>query len=169
MKILSGLAPPVGYSIFHQHDAPNNLTVFHNLEEGLAYAKEHNMPILLDFTGKACVNCRKMEEHIWTDTAVDKLLRKYVLISLYVDSKMELPKAEQINVPRLNEGVRLLENYGHKWSHFQTIYFKSNSQPFYVLMDNDGKTLLTKPVGYTPDVESYKTFLHSGLDTFNEK
>ncbi len=135
----------------------------------MAYAKEVNKPVLLDFTGFACVNCRKMEEHVWSAGAVDKLIReKYVLISLHVDDKRELPKAEQINVQRINGGVRLLENYGHKWAHFQTTYFNSNSQPFYVLMDNDGKTLLTKPVGYTPDVENFKTFLNCGVEAFKE-
>ncbi len=170
LKVLSGLAPPVGYSILHPKHCPNNLECFDNLKDGLAYAKEVNKPVLLDFTGFACVNCRKMEEHVWSVGAVDKLIREnYVLISLHVDDKRELPEAEQINVPRVNGGTRLLENYGHKWAHFQTTYFNSNSQPFYVLMDNDGKTLLTKPVGYTPDVEDFKAFLSCGVEAFKEK
>ncbi len=170
LKVLSGLAPPVGYSIFYPKHCPNNLECFDNLKEGLAYAKEVNKPVLLDFTGFACVNCRKMEEHVWTVSAVDKLIReKYVLISLHVDDKRALPQAEQINVQRINGGVRLLENYGHKWAHFQTTYFNSNSQPFYVLMDNDGKTLLTKPVGYTPNPEDFRTFLNCGIKAFEEK
>lgn len=170
LKILSGLAPPVGYSILHPKHCPNNLECFDNLKDGLAYAKEVNKPVLLDFTGYACVNCRKMEEHVWSASSVDKIIReKYVLISLHVDDKRNLPEIEQIHVNRINGGTRLLENYGHKWAHFQTTYFNSNSQPFYVLMHNDGKTLLTKPVGYTPDIEDFETFLNCGIESFEEK
>lgn len=170
LKVLSGLAPPVGYSIFYPKHCPNNLHCFDNLKDGLAYAKSVNKPVLLDFTGFACVNCRKMEEHVWSVSAVDKIIRdKYVLISLHVDDKRNLPDTEQIHVNRINGGTRLLENYGHKWAHFQTTYFNSNSQPFYVLMDNDGKTMLTKPVGYTPNVKDFETFLNCGVEAFNEK
>lgn len=170
LKVLSGLAPPVGYSIFYPKHCPNNLECFDDLKEGLAYAKEVNKPVLLDFTGFACVNCRKMEEHVWSASSVDKLIReKYVLISLHIDDKRDLPEAEKIYVNRVNGGTRLLENYGHKWAHFQTTFFNSNSQPFYVLMDNDGRTLLTKPVGYTPDVKDFETFLNCGLESFEQK
>lgn len=169
LKLLSGLAPPVGYSIIYPKDCPNNLECFDNLKEGIAYAKEVNKPILLDFTGYACVNCRKMEEHVWAEKKVDNLIReKYVLISLHVDDKEILPEVEQINVQRVNGGVRLLENYGHKWAHFQTQYFQSNSQPFYVLLDSDGKRMLAKPKGYTPDVDEYIDFLECGLDSFSK-
>lgn len=167
LKVLSGLAPPVGYSILHPKDCPNNLDCFHNLKEGLAYAQEVNKPVLIDFTGYACVNCRKMEEHVWTNPAVDAIIRdKYVLISLHVDDKKELPKEEQIYVNRINGGTRLLENYGHKWAHFQTTYFNSNSQPFYVLMNSDGTKMLNQPVGYIPDVDDFKAFLNCGLEEF---
>lgn len=170
LKILSGLAPPVGYSILHPKHCPNNLECFDNLKDGLAYAKEVNKPVLLDFTGYACVNCRKMEEHVWSANSVDKIIReKYVLISLHVDDKRNLPETEQIHVNRINGGTRLLENHGHKWAHFQTTYFNSNSQPFYVLMHNDGKTLLTKPVGYTPDIADFETFLNCGIESFEGK
>ena len=90
----------------------------------MAYAKQQNKPVMIDFTGHACVNCRKMEEHVWPDSKIDKYLRKdYVLISLYVDDKKDLPKDQQVLVNRINGGTRKLESYGHKWAHFQTQFF----------------------------------------------
>jgi thiol:disulfide interchange protein DsbD len=170
LKLLSGLAPPVGYSFLYPNDSPNNLQSFKDLKEGIAYAQKVGKPIMLDFTGYACVNCRKMEEHVWPDKKIDALLRnEYVLISLYVDDKKELPEEEQILVSRVNGGTRQLTNYGHKWAHFQTQFFQSNSQPFYVLLSADGKTVLNNPVGYTPDEEDYAAFLECGLKTFNEQ
>ena len=167
LTLLSGLAPPVGYSLFYPNECPNNLNCFKGLKEGINYAKQVGKPIILDFTGFACVNCRKMEEHIWPDPKIDALLReKFVLISLYVDDKKELLNDEQIFVNRINGGTRQLKNYGHKWAHFQTQFFQSNSQPFYVLLDSEGEKLLNKPVGYTPDVEEYASFLECGLQAF---
>lgn len=165
LSLLSGLAPPVGYSFVYPNSCPNNLTCFKDLKEGLAYAKETNKPIILDFTGYACVNCRKMEEHVWPIQKVDDVLRNdYVLISLYVDDKKELPKEEQIIVNRINGGTRQLTNYGHKWSHFQTIFFKTNTQPYYVLLSPDGKQILNDPVGYTPDENTYLDWLVDGKE-----
>ena len=167
LTLLSGLAPPVGYSLFYPNECPNNLNCFKDLKKGINYAKQVGKPIILDFTGFACVNCRKMEEHIWPDPKIDALLReKFVLISLYVDDKKELLNDEQIFVNRINGGTRQLKNYGHKWAHFQTQFFQSNSQPFYVLLDSEGEKLLNKPVGYTPDVEEYASFLECGLQAF---
>ena len=138
LTLLSGLAPPVGYSFLYPKECPNNLECFKDLKEGIAYAQKVNKPIILDFTGYACVNCRKMEEHVWPDEKIDALIRNdYVLISLYVDDKEELPEDEQILVSRINGGTRQLINYGHKWAHFQTQFFQSNSQPFYVLLSAD--------------------------------
>ncbi|MFZ1229230.1 MAG: thioredoxin family protein, partial [Saprospiraceae bacterium] len=99
LSLLSGLAPPVGYSFIHPKDCPQNLNCFHDLDEGLAYAKARNMPVFLDFTGYACVNCRKMEEHVWVKEDVYAILSKeYVVISLYVDDKTELPENEQVTL-----------------------------------------------------------------------
>lgn len=168
LTLLSGLAPPVGYSFLKPNDCPNNLDCFKDLKTGIAYAKKVNKPIMLDFTGYACVNCRKMEEHVWPLAEVDGILRNdYVLISLYVDDKKPLPEAEQIEVPRINGGTRKLENYGHKWAHFQTQFFQTNSQPFYVLLNADGTEVLNQPVGYTPDENEYAQFLKCGLEIFN--
>lgn len=168
LTLLSGLAPPVGYSFLLPNDCPNNLECFKDLKSGVAYAQKVNKPIMLDFTGYACVNCRKMEEHIWPLPDIDGYLRDdYVLISLYVDDKKELPKEEQILVNRINGGTRKLTSYGHKWAHFQTQFFKTNSQPYYVLLTPDAKGVLSEPVGYTPDVDNYKAFLESGIQVFN--
>ena len=167
LTLLSGLAPPVGYSFLYPNDCPNNFDCFKDLKEGVAYAQKVNKPILLDFTGYACVNCRKMEEHVWPKTSIKSYFTNdYVLISLYVDDKKELPEAQKLTVNRLGGGTRVLENYGHKWAHFQTQFFQSNSQPYYVLLGPDGKTLLNPPVGYTPDEQDYKVFLECGLEAF---
>ena len=168
LSLLSGLAPPVGYSILYPNDCPNNLDCFKDLKSGIEYAKKVNKPILLDFTGFACVNCRKMEEHIWPLSSVDKIIRnEYVLISLYVDDKKLLPKEEQVLVKRsTGDGFRKLKNFGHKWAHFQTEFFKTNSQPYYVLLNAEGNEILASPVGYTPSEEDYLSFLKAGLESF---
>lgn len=169
LKLLSGLAPPTCYSWLKPCDCPQNLNCFKDFSEGLAYAREVNKPIMIDFTGHACVNCRKMEEHVWPEPNVYKYLKNdYVLISLYVDEKIELPAAEQIVVQKSTGGTRKLRNYGHKWAHFQTEYFHTNSQPYYVLLTPEGK-LLNTPVGYTPDDKEYEAFLQCGLDNFKKK
>lgn len=167
LGLLSGLAPPVCYSYFNPCDCPQGLECFKDFEEGMAYAKEKNKPVMLDFTGYACVNCRKMEEHVWPVGEVLPYLRNdYVLISLYVDDKQELPIEEQIEVIQSHNGrTRKLRRTGDKWSHFQTEYFNINSQPYYVLMAPDGQ-LLNQPVGYTPDENEYAAFLKCGLDNF---
>ena len=112
---------------------------------------------MIDFTGHACVNCRKMEEQVWPKGAVnDRLQNDFVLISLYVDEKIELPEEQKTD---------RIRNYGQKWATFQAEYFNNNSQPYYVLLSPDGK-LLNNPVGYTPDVEAYEAFLDCGLEAF---
>ena len=171
LSLLSGLAPPVGYSILYPNDCPNNLDCFKDLKSGIEYAKKVNKPILLDFTGFACVNCRKMEEHIWPLSSIDKIIRnEYVLISLYVDDKKLLPKEEQVLVKRsTGDGFRKLKNFGHKWAHFQTEFFQTNSQPYYVLLNPEGNEILASPVGYTPSEEDYLSFLRSGLESFDSK
>lgn len=167
LTLLSGLAPPVGYSFLYPNDCPNNLACFKDLKTGIAYAKKVNKPIMLDFTGYACVNCRKMEEHIWPTKRIDDLIRQdYVLISLYVDDKKSLPDNQQVLVNLPQGRSRQLKNYGHKWAHFQTQFFQANSQPYYVLLSADGTQVLNQPVGYTPDEKNYTQFLECGLDVF---
>jgi len=168
LSLLSGLAPPLGYSYFYPKDCPNDLDCFKDLKTGIEHAKKQGKPILLDFTGYACVNCRKMEEHVWPLPEVDKVLRdNFVLISLYVDDKKELPEFEQLYVKRTSGfGNRKLENYGHKWAHFQASYFGVNSQPFYLIMDPNTYQILNDPVGYMPDPNQYISFLECGLSEF---
>ncbi len=169
LALLSGLAPPVGYSFIYPNECPNDLDCFKDLKIGLEHAKRENRPIMIDFTGYGCVNCRKMEEHVWPLERIDGYLRgDYVLISLYVDDKKALPENEQVRVKRINGGVRKLESYGDKWAHFQTQYFQNNSQPYYVLLSPDGKTVLNDPVGYTPNEDEYARFLQCGLDIMKE-
>ncbi len=168
LKLLSGLAPPVCYSWFQPCDCPQNLNCFKDFEEGITYAREVDKPVIVDFTGHACVNCRKMEEHVWPENSVYKRLKNdYVLISLYVDEKLELPEEEQIVVPKTSGGTRKLRTTGQKWSYFQTEYFQTNSQPYYVLLSPEGE-LLNAPVGYTPDSREYTGFLECGLEAFRE-
>ncbi len=165
LPLLSGLAPAVGYSYIYPSHCPNGLHCFDDLKEGIAYAKKEKKPIILDFTGYACVNCRKMEEHVWSDAKVDQILRNdYVLISLHVDDKKELPNGQKITVKDIDGGNRTLQNYGHKWSHFQAKFFNTNSQPHYVLLSADGKQILNTPVGYTPDVTEYLNWLKDGKE-----
>jgi len=169
LKLLSGIAPPTGYSLIYPNECPNGINCFKDLQEGIAYAQSQDKPILLDFTGYACVNCRKMEEHVWSDPKVFDIINdQYVLVSLYVDDKKTLPLEEQINVERPQGGTRKLRNVGHKWAHFQTKFFKTNAQPYYVAVSPDGSQLLNQPVGYMPDVDEYAAFLQCGLDRFKE-
>ena len=168
LTLLSGLAPPVGYSWIYPNKCPQNLNCFKDLNSGVEYAKQTNKPIILDFTGHACVNCRKMEELIWPNSQVLKQLKNdYILISLYVDERIELPENEQITVVKKTGGTRKLKTYGNKWTHFQTELFNNNSQPYYVLLAPDG-TLLNKPMGYTPDAREYAAFLRCGYEAFEE-
>ena len=171
LPLLSGLAPPLGYSYFSPKDCPNNLECFKDLKTGMNYARKVNKPVLLDFTGYACVNCRKMEEHVWPLPQVDKILRdNFVLISLYVDDKKQLREEEQLLVNRTSGvGVRKLENIGHKWAYFQAQYFKVNSQPYYLLMDPNNYKILNAPVGSTPDENDYISFLNCGLGEFKKE
>ena len=171
LTLLSGLAPPVGYSFIYPNSCPNNLDCFKDLKTGIAHATSVNKPIMLDFTGYGCVNCRKMEEHVWPLEKIDNYLRNdFVLISLYVDDKKALPNDQQVRVKRINGGTRKLEDYGDKWANFQTQFFQNNSQPFYVLLSPDGKTILNRPVAYTPDEDQYAQFLECGLEILkNEK
>lgn len=167
LTLLSGLAPPVTYSWFRPGDCPQDLTCFKDLEQGLTYARQVNKPVMIDFTGHACVNCRKMEEHVWPTPPVLPLLSKdYVLISLYVDDKRELPKAQQIEVETALGGTRKLRTIGNKWSHFQTEYFKTNTQPYYVLLSPDGQ-LLAEPLGGMQEKNLYGSFLQCGKDAFS--
>lgn len=144
--------------------APHNILAFNDYDKGLAYAKKVNKPVMLDFTGYACVNCRKMEQQVWAQEKVLQVLKnEVVLISLYVDDKRPLPNGEEIE-SKLHPGKKL-KYIGQKWSEFQIIKFGANAQPFYVLMDHNEENL-TEPVAYTPDVEEYYNWLKKGIANF---
>ncbi len=143
---------------------PHNLNCFHDYDEGVKYAKESGKPIMLDFTGWACVNCRKMEEQVWSDPRVlERLQNDYVLISLYVDEKTLLPETERYVSSTTGNKVKSI---GNKWSDLQISKYKTNSQPWYVLVDYDGNPLIA-PQGYDPDIEKFIRFLDGGKKVFN--
>lgn len=144
--------------------APLKLNVYFDYDEGMAAAKKLNKPVMIDFTGHACVNCRKMEANVWPDQDVYKMLSNdYVLIQLYVDDKTELAPADVTVTP---EG-RKLTTIGKKWSDLQARKFQSNSQPFYVLLDPKTETILAPPQGADYEIANYKKFLVSGLNAFH--
>lgn len=149
--------------LFH---APHGLNAFYDYEEGLAYAKTVNKPVLIDFTGWSCVNCRKMEASVWSDKDVLKKLKEdYVLISLYVDDKTELVENEKYTSSFSGKNIRTI---GQKWSDFQASTFGTNSQPYYVIAGHDGKPLVT-PQAFNLDVNNYLDFLNSGKLAFDRK
>ncbi|WGH75048.1 cytochrome c biogenesis protein CcdA [Tenacibaculum tangerinum] len=145
---------------------PHDIMSFHDYEKGLAYAKKVGKPVLLDFTGHACVNCRKMEQNVWVQPKVlDVLKNKVVLISLYVDDKRPL-KEDEVVESKLNPGKKL-KYIGQKWSELQTIKYKANSQPFYVLMNHDESNIID-PIAYTPNVDEYYNWLEKGITDFKK-
>ncbi len=163
LSLLSGLAPPAGYSWMYPVHCPLNLNCFHDYEQGVKYAKQVNKPILLDFTGWACVNCRKMEENVWNKPEVFKIINEeYVLISLYVDDREVLPDSLQDVYVNAQGRSKKIKTTGDKWSTFETETFNSNAQPFYFLLNNK-EQLLVPPVGYTPAVAEYVNYLKCGL------
>ncbi|MAZ28709.1 MAG: thiol:disulfide interchange protein [Cytophagaceae bacterium] len=142
---------------------PHDISSFKDYKAGLAYAKKINKPVLLDFTGYACVNCRKMEERVWSDPHVLQILKEeVVLISLYVDDKRKLPEGEQYVSETTGKKIKTT---GNKWSDFQIKKYAANAQPFYVIVNPDGEDLIN-PVGYTPDIEEYAQWLRDGIDNF---
>ncbi|MBN9284901.1 MULTISPECIES: thioredoxin family protein [unclassified Flavobacterium] len=180
LKLISGFPPPMTYS-----ESPygvgnakggsstaseklpdgaklgaHDIMAFTDYEKGMAYAKSVNKPVLLDFTGFACVNCRKMEDFVWSKPEILAVLKeKVVLISLYVDDKRELPKNEQYVS---KETGKEIVTVGNKWSDFQITHYKANAQPYYIILDNQ-ENRLSEPVGYTPDAEEYKLWLDTAI------
>jgi thiol:disulfide interchange protein DsbD len=144
---------------------PHGLIVFDNYQSGLAYAKTVNKPIMLDFTGYACVNCRKMENNVWSDAKILPILNnKIVLISLYVDDKRDLPKAQQFVSPTTGEEIKTI---GDKWTDFMISKYKTNTQPLYVLTDLEGNSLNTeKPTISYVGIDEYETWLKAGIAKF---
>lgn len=184
LKLISGFPPPLNYSEspfgFGASGgtttgegalpegaklAAHGIVSFEDYDKGLAYAKEVNKPVLVDFTGYACVNCRKMEDYVWSDERILSILNKdVVLISLYVDYKKELPENEQYVSETTGKRVKTI---GNKWSDLQIKRYQVNAQPYYVLMGHNEQNL-NEPVGYTPDIEEYEAWLKDGISKFNK-
>lgn len=192
LKIISGFPPPMFYSespngvggtaavpftltsgdggeiAGDPAHCPHNLSCFHDYEEGMAYARKTGKPVMLDFTGWACVNCRKMEEQVWSDPRVLQRLREdFVLISLYVDEKLKLPEEEQIEV-EIGGKKKKLKTVGNKWSYMQASKYKTNSQPYYVLLDHK-EEILNGSAAYDPDIEKFINFLDQGKKEFSSR
>ncbi len=183
LKLISAFTPPISYSESPQGFGsvsqnssleklpegavygPNNIISFEDYETGLAYAKKIKKPILLDFTGKQCQNCRLMESNVWSDPEILKILNnEIVLVSLYCDDKKELPISEQYISKETNEKVVTI---GEKWSEFQRIKFGTNARPYYVLIGTD-RQKLNEPVAYTPNIIEYKSWLKTGISNFKK-
>lgn len=189
LKIISGFPPPMFYSESPQglgsstvvaspsdkegeivgdpDHCPHQLNCFHDYDEGLEYARKVNKPVMLDFTGWACVNCRKMEEQVWSDPRVLSLLKnEFVLISLYVDEKLELPESEQKEV-QIGKKTKKIKTVGNKWSYFQAVKYNTNSQPYYVILDHNENTL-NGSAAYDPDIVKFENWLKEGLEIFKK-
>ena len=164
-KAVSAFAPPMSTQDFNLYKANEVRAQFTDYEQGMAVAKAQGKPVMIDFTGFGCVNCRKMEAAVWTDPSVaEKLTNDYVLISLFVDDKTPLP--EQIEITE-NGQKRTLRTIGDKWSYLQRSKFGANAQPFYVALDNEGH-VLGKSYSYDEDISKYMEFLNQGLENYQK-
>ena len=186
LKLINAFPPPMEYSESPRgfgsgvstqvesvlpsgaESGPHGIVVFHDYERGLEYAKSVKKPIMLDFTGYACVNCRKMENNVWSDDNIKEILKnEVVVISLYVDDKRDLPKAEQFVSKSTGESI---ETIGDKWTDFMITRYKTNTQPLYVLTDHEGNSLNvdTPTISYDPDVKLYEQWLRNGIVNFKK-
>lgn len=164
LKAISAFAPPLYTQDFNLYDNEVH-AAFDDYEAGMAYAKQHKKPVMIDFSGYGCVNCRKMEASVWTDARVKDLLENdYVLITLMVDDKTKLPEPIRIQE---NGKTRTLRTIGDKWSYLQRSKFGANAQPFYILLDNEGKPLAPS-YAFDEDVNKYIQFLERGLEEFKK-
>lgn len=174
LGLFSGFAPPLNYTIYKDHVLlTEGIKPLHNdYEKALAQAKAENKPVLIDFTGWACVNCRRMEEKVWTDKDVDSIMRKnFIVVSLYVDEKTKLPASEQMVFKTINGKDTINKNIltvGDKWATFQVANFGATSQPQYAIINGDEKAL-TKTKYYTPDAGEFAEWLKCGLDAYRQK
>ena len=162
LKAISAFAPPMNTQDFNLQKMTTEAK-YKDYELGMAAAKAEGKPVIIDFTGFGCVNCRKMEAAVWTDNQVANILNdKYVLISLYVDDKTALPEPLEVTE---NGHTNVLRTVGDKWSYLQRVKFGANAQPFYVLLDNDGKPLAGSRA-YDEDIQAYIDFLNQGLKNY---
>ena len=164
LKAISAFSPPMSTQDFNLYTNEVHAQ-FDDYDLGMAYARQHGEPVMLDFTGYGCVNCRKMELAVWTDNRVSDLINNdYVLITLYVDNKTPLPVPMKVVE---NGKERTLRTVGDKWSYLQRVKFGANAQPFYVLIDNDGQPL-NKSYSYDEDIPAYIDFLETGLENYKK-
>lgn len=170
LQNLSGILPPINVSYLHKaEDGILGMHPSHDYYEALEIAKKENKPLLIDFTGYGCENCRKMEEFVWSEPDILPILQnEVVLASLYVDDKEALPESEQTSVDMGNGQKKKIKTIGDKWSLFQQINFNNNSQPHYVLLSPDGKVINTPISGYMPK-EDFKAFLECGIAFFKKE
>ena len=162
---ISAFAPPLYTQDFNLYKNEVH-AAFDNYDAGMAYARQTNKPVIIDFSGYGCVNCRKMEASVWTDPEVKRILENdYVLITLMVDDKTKLPQTIEIQE---NGKTRKLKTIGDKWSYLQRSKFGANAQPFYILLDGDGQPL-GPSYAFNEDVSQYLQFLREGLREFKQK
>lgn len=168
LKHLSGFPPPDFYSVVESSsNCPLGLDCYKDFEPGIAQAKESKKPILLDFTGWACVNCRKMEEKVWSDPAVYSLIKdEFILISLYIDDRTPLAEEEQFNFEFKSGNIKTINTIGEKWGTFQTVNFGAASQPYYVLLSPELEVLTTSI--QNTDADTYRDWLKKGLENFHQ-
>lgn len=165
LKAVSAFAPPMNTQDFNLYTKEVHAK-FDDFDTGMEYARRVGKPVMLDFTGFGCVNCRKMELAVWTDSKVSQIINNdYVLITLYVDNKQPLPEPIKINE---NGRERTLRTLGDKWSYLQRVKFGANAQPFYVLIDNNGEPV-NKSYAYDEDIAKYIDFLETGLKNYRDK
>ncbi|MBP7871183.1 MAG: thioredoxin family protein [Parabacteroides sp.] len=164
LKSISAFAPPLYTQDFNLYEDEVHAQ-FDDYEAGMAYAKKNNKPVMIDFSGYGCVNCRKMEASVWTNPGVKQIIENdYVLITLFVDDKTKLPEVIEIEE---HGKTRKLKTVGDKWSYLQRSKFGANAQPFYVLLDNNGKPL-SHSYAYDEDVNKYIQFLQGGLKNYKK-
>ena len=166
LKAISAFAPPLTTQDFNLYDSEVHAK-FDDYEAGMAYAKREGKPVIIDFSGYGCVNCRKMEASVWTDPTVKDILdNDFVLITLIVDDKTRLP--QPLEVTETNGDRRTLKTVGERWSYFQRTKFGSNAQPFYVMLDNTGHPL-SASYGFDEDVDKYISWLRGGLKAYKDR
>jgi thiol:disulfide interchange protein DsbD len=170
-SLVSGFPPPLSYSIYGKNSSKGKgveANVLNDYEKAVQLSKELHKPILIDFTGWACVNCRKMEENIWTTESVKTLIEQnFILVSLYVDDRKLLPDNEQFLFTSNDGSKKAIKTVGDKFITMQSENFKNASQPLYAIISPDEK-LLNLPVGYTPSEKDYASWLKCGLDAFSK-
>lgn len=170
LKLLSGFPPPLQYSIYDTKGKGLEADVINDYDKALALSKAKHKPLMIDFTGWACTNCRRMEENVWTDPEVYKYIKEhYILVSLYVDDRAKLPILQQLPEYTTKDGhTREIVTAGDKWATFEYENINQTAQPYYVLLNNN-EELLNKPVAYTPDAGDYLKWLQNGKEAFDKK